>query len=58
MQRDPVCGKRVESNTPYKEFYDGRLYYFCCQDCLDEFFENLELYAESDENLEKLESED
>lgn len=38
--KDPVCKMDVENTTPYKINYKGITYYFCSQDCLNEFKNN------------------
>lgn len=38
MQRDPVCKVLVdEKKARYKIDYEGRKYYFCSEECRDEF---------------------
>ena len=44
MPKDPVCNNYVASNTPYKEDVEGQTFYFCTQDCMDEFIENIDDY--------------
>ncbi len=38
MPYDPVCGKKV--GTDIKEEYDGREYFFCSEECRQEFIKN------------------
>jgi YHS domain-containing protein len=43
---DPVCGMTVEEgDAPGKSDYEGQTYYFCSQDCKEEFDANPEDYA-------------
>lgn len=42
---DPVCGMKVETNSPYHTEYKGQTYHFCSSDCKDEFMENPERYT-------------
>jgi len=49
---DPVCGEEVEirdldmlNGHFHGSEYDGKMYYFCCEDCREEFDESPELYA-------------
>lgn len=42
---DPVCGMKVESNSPHRTEYKGQTYYFCSSDCKEEFMANPEQYA-------------
>lgn len=44
MPKDPVCSSYVGADTPFKEDLEGETFYFCSQDCLDEFFENYDDY--------------
>jgi YHS domain-containing protein len=47
MTRDPVCGMKVDEQKAEAETeYQGEEYYFCSQDCKEEFDRNPELYAE------------
>ncbi len=34
---DPVCGMTVETRTAKSSIYDGRVYYFCSQECRQKF---------------------
>lgn len=46
MERDPVCSKEVDPrNAPAKLDFDDHTYYFCSQDCFDQFVRQPELYA-------------
>ncbi len=45
MARDPVCGASVpEQGAPSSEF-EGKLYYFCSEDCKQEFDDDPEVYV-------------
>ncbi len=37
MPTDPVCRRRVSENTPFKEELEGITYYFCSEDCREQF---------------------
>ncbi|RLE62048.1 MAG: YHS domain-containing protein [Thermoprotei archaeon] len=46
MVKDPVCGMEVdEKTTEYRLEYKGKVYYFCCKSCLEEFRENPSKYV-------------
>ena len=34
---DPVCGRKVETLTPWRESYGGAVYYFHSEECRQEF---------------------
>ncbi len=41
MAIDPICNMEVdESTSEFKSDYNGTSYYFCSQECKDEFDEN------------------
>jgi YHS domain-containing protein len=43
---DPVCGMRIEEEDAVARVeYEGDLYYFCSEDCREEFEEAPEDYA-------------
>ncbi len=44
MAKDPVCGMEVDENTNFKYYYKGKVYYFCCKHCLEEFKRDAEKY--------------
>ncbi len=46
MPRDPVCGKTVDKSTPFQEELEGKTYFFCGEECQDEFDFNFEEYVE------------
>jgi YHS domain-containing protein len=38
MEKDPVCGMDVNpANAPAQSNYRGRTFYFCSQDCKEQF---------------------
>lgn len=48
MAIDPVCGMDVnENNPPAKAEYNDVTYYFCSDNCRDEFEEDPEEYISS-----------
>ena len=51
MPRDPVCGRTVDKDTPFKDALNGETYYFCSIDCLEEFEYSV------DESVEPVEEE-
>jgi len=47
MATDPVCGMKVdEKNPPAKATYAGTTYYFCSDECKNEFNANPEKYTQ------------
>lgn len=45
--KDPVCGMIIEQQDAVgTSEYDGKRYYFCSEDCKQEFDENPEDYAD------------
>jgi YHS domain-containing protein len=41
MTMDPVCSMEVDENAaPAKAEYDGELYYFCSEQCRQEFMQD------------------
>jgi len=42
-----VCGEDIRKEKYFTE-YEGKKYYFCSQDCLDEFESNPEEYLEEE----------
>jgi YHS domain-containing protein len=48
MAIDPVCGMDVnESNPPAQTNYDGKTYYFCSEECKQDFEEDPEDFISS-----------
>lgn len=46
VERDPVCGMRVDPNeAAAKMEFEGRTYYFCSEDCRHKFELNPREYA-------------
>ena len=46
MAKDPVCGMEVSpDNAAATEEHNGTTYYFCSNDCAEEFRENPEDYT-------------
>ena len=44
--KDPVCGMTVdEESAPASSEYEGKTYYFCSQDCKEEFDSDPASYA-------------
>jgi len=47
MAIDPVCGMRVdEKNAEFQAMFAGKKYFFCSEDCRNEFEENPDEYIE------------
>jgi YHS domain-containing protein len=47
MAIDPVCGMKVdEKNTQFQTQFAGKKYYFCSEDCRQEFEDRPEEYVE------------
>lgn len=52
MPIDPVCGVQVDEEDAVTATYQGQTYYFCCEDCRDEFREAPDEYiGEAAESL-------
>jgi YHS domain-containing protein len=52
MAIDPVCGMEVdERTTKDKATHEGTTYYFCSQDCKEEFEASPEDYIGGDEQM-------
>jgi len=46
LERDPVCGKRVDSQDPPRELqYEGQRIVFCSESCKQKFVDDPEQYA-------------
>lgn len=45
MPFDPVCGVQVDEEDALTASYAGRTYYFCSEDCREEFLEAPEEYV-------------
>lgn len=37
---DPVCGEKVNTAKAEMRIYNGKAYYFCCEECADEFMKD------------------
>ena len=50
---DPVCGMVVKEETAKAKYeYNGKTYYFCSEECFDEFKKDTEKYLNSTEKKE------
>lgn len=48
MVRDPVCGMEMRADDAAAATeYDGQTYYFCCEQCRQQFLADPERYAVS-----------
>ena len=46
MDRDPVCGRKMNRNKAYFTVeYNGERYYLCCPLCQAEFEKDMEKYV-------------
>ncbi len=45
MPYDPVCGMKVCSCTRHTYEYRGKKYYFCSEECLEEFKKDPSVYV-------------
>ena len=44
--KDPVCNMSINiEKTDFKTEYNGKMYYFCSENCMEIFNENKEMYA-------------
>ena len=51
MNRDPVCGKKINANKAYVLIeYKGDMYYLCCPLCQSEFEKAPEKYIQRNKN--------
>lgn len=49
MEKDPVCGMEVEPSTaPFKEEYEGKVYYLCSRECLETFQKSPEKFTDKE----------
>jgi Cu+-exporting ATPase len=44
MDRDPVCGNPVQESADLRSEFEGQYYYFCSEDCKQEFDDDPERY--------------
>ncbi|HHT9119709.1 MAG TPA: YHS domain-containing protein [Candidatus Hypogeohydataceae bacterium YC41] len=42
---DPVCEKKVDKDGAIQAEYDGKTYYFCCEDCFGKFEKDPDSFA-------------
>jgi len=42
---DPVCEMEVDEKDAIKSEYEGVIYYFCCEECKEEFEYDPEAYV-------------
>ncbi|MEN6373067.1 MAG: YHS domain-containing protein [Armatimonadota bacterium] len=45
MPIDPVCGMQIDEEEALTASYQGQTYYFCSEECRDEFREAPEEYV-------------
>ena len=50
MPKDPVCGQYVDKDTSYKTQEEEETFYFCSQDCMEEFIHNADEYLDYEED--------
>ena len=46
MERDPVCGRRIDPSEALHRDYHGKTYYFCSHSCKQDFEYRPEEYSE------------
>jgi YHS domain-containing protein len=46
MAMDPTCGMQVPMSTQWTAQYEGKTYYFCSQQCRDQFMADPSKYLE------------
>jgi len=52
MEQDLVCGVEIDpEQATARTDFEGRTYYFCSQDCYQEFMQSPEQYAELSDEL-------
>jgi len=52
MYLDPVCSVEVdEKTTPFKSQYDGKEYFFCCEECKEDFEDRPQVYTAGGEGI-------
>jgi len=37
LKMDPICGTYIPEDTPYRITYQGKLHYFCSEECMKTF---------------------
>ena len=45
VAKDPVCGMQIMKGSALKSNFDGSIYYFCSQNCKENFDKNPESYV-------------
>ncbi len=45
MAIDPVCGQTVVEDNEMSADYSGEIYYFCSEDCRNEFIDDPERFV-------------
>ncbi len=62
MKRDPICGMEVDEKNSLKSIKNGKLYYFCSQNCKDKFLgkktEEKENKEDNSEKEQKMQAKD
>ena len=54
MEVDPVCGMEIDPEKgECTAKYEGKTYYFCCDDCKEAFVEDPEAYLFDIEELDE-----
>lgn len=43
--KDPVCGMKVNNKSQYSMDFKGKQYYFCSENCLNQFKASPEKYV-------------
>ena len=52
MAIDPVCGMEVDDATAASQLqYEGETFYFCSEECKNEFTDDPESFLEEEEEL-------
>jgi YHS domain-containing protein len=49
VQKDPVCGMEVETDSLETSTYDDKVYHFCSKECKDRFDSEPTEYARDEE---------
>lgn len=42
---DPVCEQKIDKDTAIQAEYDGKIYYFCCEECFGQFEKDPDKFA-------------
>jgi YHS domain-containing protein len=51
MMVDPVCGREVAMGEAVTYEHEGKMYHFCCEDCLNKFKEDPAAYMTMEEEM-------